>query len=93
MRDYLHCTWKEYTNGGLQACKNPATICVVYGCLEGHLNEFVGCGQHYSLWTAMVDNNQEPCHLRACNGSIDSWRQVKTEKLTAGFKTYMMTRQ
>ena len=89
----LHCTWREWTSQGMECCQKPATVCVVYGCLEGHLNEIVACDDHYILWADLVDNNQEPCHRNGCRGNIDTWRRVGISELTSGFKTYMMTRQ
>jgi hypothetical protein len=95
MRDYeyLHCTWREWVNDSMGICKKPATVCVVYGCLDGHMNEFVGCEHHFNLWVDMVANGDEECNLRACDKMVDSWERTTVSKLSTGFSTYMMTRQ
>lgn len=90
---YLHCTWKEYIRTETHVCRKVGTECVVYGCLNGHVNEFIGCAQHFNLWVTMNADGKEPCFLRGCEAKIDSWERLAVYKLTPGFALYMKTRQ
>jgi hypothetical protein len=91
--DYLHCTWREWRSDGMHVCQKPATVCTVYGCLNGHLNEFVGCPTHFNVWVDMVADHQEACCIRDCDQDIDSWELTQISNLTSGAALYLKTKQ
>jgi len=90
---YLQCWWRERDHGGMRQCHKLATTCVVYGCLEGHINELLGCEYHFNLWVDLIADQSEACNLRSCPGLIDSWERTPVPNLTSGFALYMRTRQ
>lgn len=92
-RTYLHCIWREWDHGGMLTCPKTATEAVIWGCLNGHLDEFVICQHHFNLWTDLVADRNEPCHKPDCPEMIDSWERTQTNELTSGFALYMRTRQ
>jgi hypothetical protein len=89
----LRCAWREQRGSKLDRCLRVATTCVIYGCLEGHINEIMTCDQHLMTWEYMFANSQEPCSKSYCFGSIDTWIHLAASDLTSGFRLYMMTRQ
>jgi hypothetical protein len=87
---YLQCVWREWKTGALKRCRKTAETCIIYGCLEGHIEEFVTCYHHFSLWAHMVNQHSQNC---GCGALIDSWERVPIRELTPGFALYMRGRQ
>jgi hypothetical protein len=90
---YLQCAWREWDHGGMRRCNKPAATCVVYGCLEGHVSEFLGCEHHFNLWVDMIADQSEACTHSSCPSLVDSWERTPVNELTSGFALYMRTRQ
>jgi hypothetical protein len=92
----LHCTWHEYRQGGLTTCREPATICILSGCLNGHLEEFVTCYAHFDIWTQWVDDEENPvsrCIYGDCPEHIGGWERIEVNSLSSGYALHMKTRQ
>lgn len=91
---YLRCTWNEYRiANGRSTCPYDAETCAVYGCLEGHISEFICCEYHFDIWVDMVADDAALCPIRHCARKIDSWERTPVRELTSGFALYMETRQ
>ncbi len=95
--EILHCDWREYRQTiGMMTCREPATICILSGCLNGHIEEFITCHAHFDIWTQWVADEENPvskCRLRDCHRPIDGWERVQVRDLTSGYALYMKTRQ
>lgn len=84
------------SSGRMTTCQEPAIICIISGCLNGHLEEFITCFNHFDIWTQWVADTENPvskCLLSDCPEHIESWERIQVSDLTKGYALYMKTRQ
>jgi hypothetical protein len=72
--NYYTCCWHSNTE---HPCTQRATQFIVFGCLDGHINESVFCYQHSIEWT---DNFHAPngfrCSDKLCKRKLADYDWV-----------------